>query len=51
MRPIAPSLEDVFVRLTRIQVEAGMKRSGDAAAGGASAKVQRREAPYEGSPE
>ena len=51
VRPIAPSLEDVFVRLTRIQVEAGMTRGGGAAAGGASAKVQRREAPYEGSPE
>ncbi len=39
VRPIAPSLEDVFVRLTRIQVEAGMaKRDLLAAAGGASAK-------------
>ena len=39
VRPIAPSLEDVFVRLTRIQVETGMaKRDLLAAAGGASAK-------------
>jgi ABC-type multidrug transport system ATPase subunit len=51
VRPIAPSLEDVFVRLTRIQVEAGPARAGSAAAGGASATARRREVPHEGSPE